>query len=339
MAQAVIMAGGRGERFWPLTHEAFPKYLIRLNGGASLLQKTYRRLLRSYPKKNIHVITTRDHFALIRKEIPKLKRSNILIEPFRKNTTAAILLACILLGKRFGREEVVSFFPADHLIENEHSFQKTMKDAISLARHKEMLVTVGIKPSFPATGYGYIQSGNLIPKSPKAYRVLRFREKPTQRVAQRYLRAKNFFWNGGIFTWRIGVFLRTMENFAPQILDLFDIQRLKKSYQRLPKLSIDYALLEKADNLAVVKTSMDWCDFGNWAAYLEKARLDNNKNFVHGNSHCKESSESLLVNHQPSPLVALGIRGLIVVQTNQGTLVCHRTRSEEAALFLKRGRW
>ncbi len=331
MAQAIIMAGGQGERFWPLTDKKFPKYRIRLDGKLSLLQKTYRRLLKVYKPSQIHVVTTQDHAGLIRQELPQLKKSNILIEPLRKNTAAAIFLSTAVIARHYGPEEIVSFFPADHLIENESEFKKTVGNTLALAKKAPLLVTVGIKPTFPATGYGYIQSGKVIPGASYANRVARFREKPSLPLAKAYLRKKSFLWNGGIFTWKAGVFLSTMRKFGPPDFRLFDLKKLKGSYQKLPRLSIDYALLEKASNIAVVKTSMDWCDMGSWDSFMARAKKDKNKNSILGKIVAKESSGSLIINHRETPVVALGISGLIVVQTPQGTLICKRTRSEEAA--------
>ena len=336
MAQAVIMAGGQGERFWPLTHSKFPKYRIKLDSKSSLLQKTYQRLLKVYGRQNIHLVTTKDHVGLIRKELPRLRASNIIVEPLRNNTSSAILYSCAQLKEKFGEKEVVSFFPADHLIENTGLFKKTLREAIRLAREKELLVAIGIKPTFPATGFGYIECGPKIKGFSLGRQVRRFKEKPNRRLALRYVRKNNFLWNGGIFTWRISVFMAAMRKFSPKIYRLFNIHKLAESYRKLPAISIDYALLEKVDRMAVVKTRMDWCDMGSWDMFLEKAATDRNQNFIYGNALHQETRSSLLVNHNKIPLVALGVKGLIVVQTDQGTLICNRNRSEEAALILKK---
>ena len=336
MAQAIIMAGGQGERFWPLTHGQFPKYRIRFDGKASLLQKTYQRLSKVYDQKKIHVITTREHVPLVKAELPRLKNSNILIEPFRHNTACAILFSCLSLVLSFGKEEVTSFFPADHLIENEIDFKKTMRDAIHVAEKSRRLVVIGIQPTFPATGFGYIECGPKIKRSDPCYPVRRFKEKPTRAVASRYLKQGRFLWNAGIVTWRIGVFLEAMQKFALKAYRRFDIRNPAQSYKRLPNLSIDYALLEKADNLVVMKTKMGWCDLGSWDMFLEKASKDRNQNFVYGKTFHPETTRSLLVNHHSTPLVVLGARELVVVQTSQGTLICDRRRSEEAALILRK---
>ncbi len=335
MPQAIIMAGGPGERFWPLTHKKFPKYRIRFDGKHSLLQNTYRRLLKVYHPDQIHLVTTREHIPMIRKELPLLKKRNLICEPRRKNTAPALFLSSAVLAERFGPEEVVSFFPADHLIQNETLFKKTIQGAIALAKKEERIVTIGIKPHFPATGFGYIERGSAIAGFSQAYRVRRFVEKPDRPTALQYLRRKNFYWNGGIFTWRIGVFINAMKRFSPGISRRFDLKKLAESYRRLPAISIDYALLEKAKNIALYKTEMDWCDIGSWDMFLEKAKKNAQQNFVSGACIQKECRRSLILNLSPAPLIAIGISGLIVAQTKQGTLVCPRGRSEEAALLFK----
>lgn len=328
MPKAIIMAGGPGERFWPLTHKKFPKYRIRLDNRESLLQKTYQRLLRVYPQRDVYVVTTREHARLIKSELPKLKKQNLIVEPMRRNTAAAIYLSCRTLGESFGAREVVSFFPADHLIRNEALFRKTLAQAISLARQKELLVTVGVKPTFAATGYGYLEMGPPVSARLSAYKVKRFAEKPDRRKASQYLKSGRFLWNGGIFTWKIGTFMEAMKKTAPEFG--------KRSYAKLPKISIDYALLEKAGNLAVIRTQMDWCDMGSWDMFHEKALRDKHHNLVHGICHYDQTRKSLIVNHGRTPIIALGVTDLIVVQTQRGTLICKKGFSEEAALLSRR---
>ena len=336
MPLAVIMAGGQGERFWPLTKEKFPKYQIKLDGKTSLLQKTYQRLLKIYPKKHVFVVTTEDHAFLIKKELPAMGRGNIFIEPCRKNTAAAICFSMLLIQKQFGGNAVVSFFPADHLIQNELLFKNTLRQAIGLAFSKETLVTIGITPSFPATGYGYIKSGKPVKGFKDAYEVNGFFEKPTRTKALAYLRKKVFFWNSGIFTWRVRIFLESMRRYSRDIYETLDINALRKTYRRFPRISIDYALLEKARNISLVKTKMDWCDMGSWDMFYEKGRKDKNKNLIYGKVAQKEVSESLILNYKDNPLAVLGLSGYIVVQSERGSLICKRTRAEEAALLVKK---
>lgn len=334
MPQAFIMAGGQGERFWPLTKKNFPKYRIRLDGKRSLLQQTFRRLEQLYEAENVHVVTTKEHYHLIREELPQLGKDRILMEPFRSNTAPAILYSTVYAEKNFGPDEVVSFFPADHLIKNEVLFRRTMLSAFKAARETPMLMTIGIKPTFPCVGYGYIQAGRALGGS-GAFRVDAFKEKPDRATAMRYLRRKVFLWNGGIFTWRAGVFMQAMKRYNRAMVQAFDLDRLEESYKKMPRISIDYALLEKADNIAVLKTRMDWCDMGSWDMFFDKAERNGDNNLIFGKGSFKECRDSLILNATDEPLIAMGASGLIIVKTSQGVLVCLRSRSEEAALLAR----
>ncbi len=336
MAKAVILAGGQGERFWPLTHKDFPKYRVKFEAKKTLLQGTYQRLLEVYGKKNIYVVTTAGHAKMIREELPKLDRAHIFIEPFRNNTCAAIYFSCANLQKTFGQEEVMSFFPADHLIKNKNFFKKTMREAVRLAQDKELLVTLGIPPTFPATGYGYIQKGGTLPGFLNAYRVNRFIEKPGQKKAEHYFQEKKYVWNAGIFTWRTGVFMRAMRRHSPGFERALNLANLEASYKKLPNISIDVALMEKADNVAVIQTRMDWCDMGSWDMLFEKSLRDKKNNYAQGFYYHKEVRDSLIVNHSSQPVVLLGVSDLLVVQTSRGTLICRKGRAEEAALLSRK---
>jgi len=336
MPQAVIMAGGQGERFWPMTHAGFPKYRIKFDGKRSLLQGTYDRLARIFPKGSISVVTTRQHARMIREELPFLRAGNLIIEPFRNNTAAAILLSTALAAKKSGPEEIVSFFPADHLIRDERAFGKTISGAMHLAQKTNTLVTIGITPTFPATGYGYIRCGKPIRGFKKAYRAARFVEKPNHQRALFYMRDGSFLWNAGIFTWRSGVFMEAMARHCPRMIAAFDVSRIESSYRRLESQSIDYALLEKAENIAVCRTEMDWCDLGNWDRLLDMSKADSKGNVKTGASHHEDARGCLLINEHHQPLVTAGLRDLVVVQTPQGTLICRRGSAEEAALLFKK---
>ena len=335
MAKAVILAGGQGERFWPLTHKDFPKYRIRWNGKTSLLQGTYRRLAKIYGAGNVYVVTTRSHVPMIKEELPRLPATRIFIEPFGNNTCAAIYLSCALLQKKFGADETVSFFPADHLIRDIGSFKRTLQSALRLAKTKDLLVTIGIQPSFPAIGYGYIRKGRAITGIPGAFGAERFVEKPGPAKARRYLRTGRFLWNAGMFTWRLGVFMEAMRRSCPAFHRNFNVRRLEASYKKIPNISIDLALMEKADNIAVCAARMDWCDMGHWDMLHDRSARDRLGNHAKGLCVHQGSRDSLIVNYTDRPVVGFGLSGVVVVQTPRGTLVCRKGHAERAALLSK----
>lgn len=330
------MAGGQGERFWPMTHAGFPKYRLRFDGRTSLLVGTERRLAKVYGEGNVHVVTTAEHASFIREELPKLPKENLIIEPVRNNTAAAIYLSCARIERRFDANEIVSFFPADHLIQDEKTFAGTVNGAIALAEKESSLVTIGIKPSFPATGYGYVKTGKPVKGHKGAFRVERFVEKPDLPKAKKYVKDGGFLWNAGIFTWRTQTFMDAMRRYSPEFPSSFRLEDLETSYKKLPNLSIDYALLEKAGNISVFKTAMDWCDMGNWDMLYDKSAKDAAGNGVQGDSRVKDCKKALFVNQASHPLVALGLDDIVVVHTERGTLVARRGRAEEAALFFKK---
>ena len=205
-----------------------------------------------------------------------------------------------------------------------------------LAQKKDLLVTIGIRPTFPAIGYGYIQKGGRLPGTPGAFKVKRFVEKPDRTKAAAYLRSKKFFWNAGMFTWRVGVFQHAMARFCPEFSRNFDPARLEASYKKLPNISVDFALMEKACNVAVLTTRMDWCDMGNWDTLYERSLWDKDGNYADGFFYRKQTRDSLIINQTSLPVIALGVSGLIVVQTPRGTLICPKGRAEEAALMSKK---
>lgn len=336
MASAVILAGGQGERFWPMTHPDFPKYCIRLDGKTSLLRQTYNRLLRLYSRDRVYLVTTAPHARIIRRELPEFPLSRILIEPSRHNTAAAMYLSCAELGRRHGRAEVVTFFPVDHLIRNEREFRLSVETVKRHASRSRDLVALGVRPTFPATGYGYIERGQAIAgkmagKKERLFRVRRFVEKPDRRRAARYLRRGTFLWNGGIFTWRVDTFLEAMRRHAPEFEKNFNPRNIRGAYRKWPNISIDYALLEKADRIAVHETRMDWCDVGSWDMFFEKTGV-----LKRGVVESAECRNVCVWNGRREPLVVLGLSDLLVVTTPEGTLISRRGRSEEAALLYRR---
>lgn len=330
MAQAIIMAGGIGERFWPLTSSDFPKYRIRHDDGVSLLQATFKRLSAVYGSSRVHVITGKDHVRHIRAELSGLQAGHLHVEPFRNNTASAIHLTCEILRERYGEEEVFSFFPADHLIRNLTAFKNTLNDAIRLASETDRLVTIGIRPTFPATGYGYIERGPRLTGAVRAYAVARFVEKPDAVTASRYLKSGRYSWNGGIFTWTARTYFEQMRRHAPQFLRPSGARAIRAAYGSLPDLSIDRVLMERSKSVAVLLTPMDWCDMGSWDMFYEKATKDRAGNATIGRTHLDGVENSLVYNALPEPLCVSRMRDTLIVRTTRGMLICPRGASEQA---------
>ena len=212
-------------------------------------------------------------------------------------------------------------------------FKESVKTAQSLAKEKDTLVTLGIRPTFAATGYGYIQTDRSIHGTGNSFKVKRFTEKPSRSLAVSYIKRKDYLWNGGIFTWKAGVFLETMNRVGDVRYRGFSLKNLEASYTKLPKLSIDYALLEKADNLSVVRSSMDWCDMGSWDMFYEKGQKDKERNVIIGSVRHKSCRNCLLFNDSPEPLAVFDRQNEIVVKTPQGVFVTRLGVAEEAARF------
>ena len=335
MAKAVIMAGGQGERFWPMTHAAFPKYRIRFEKNQSLLGGTWLRLCELFKPSDIYVVTTKDHVRFIRAELPQLKAANMLVEPRRNNTASALVYSTCFIEKKFGSSELVCFFPADHLIQRVDRFVDTMKRAMSAATRQDRLVTIGIKPRFPATGYGYIRRAKPLTGEKNIFEVGRFVEKPSREKAMGYLKQGQFLWNAGMFVWKTGVFRKKLATYASEYSD-FSLTDVPGSYRRMPARSIDVALLEKASGIAVAATDMDWCDMGSWEMFDERSPKGENANVFTGPVVSKENNGVFVLNQTETPVVILGLQDVIVVRTEQGLLISKKTRSEEAARLAPR---
>lgn len=327
------MAGGQGERFWPLTHPGFPKYLIKTDPRHSFLQKTFLRLSKVYGAANIYVVTTREHRPFILAELPRLKKDHLILEPCRNNTASAILLSSATIAKHHGQDTVVSFFPADHLMRDEAAFSKTIRKAIHTAQREDSLVTIGIRPSFPATGYGYIRSGSSVGSG--VHRVARFVEKPSREKALRYLKDGGYYWNSGMFTWKASVLMGEMATHASDLSKHFRISDPAASYKKMPRISIDHALLEKTPNILLIPSAMDWNDIGSWDAYFDKSAKDLKGNFIEGSCAVNQMHDSLIVNHTQMPLAASHLKDVLIVSTPRGVLVTRRGYSESAALLSK----
>ncbi len=352
---AVIMAGGKGTRFWPLSRPHRPKQLLSILGRKSLLRETVDRTLPLFGPKNTLVVTVAEHHRAVRKELPMLPEANFIVEPQGNNTAPCIGLAALELARR-DPDAVMTILPADHWVSNLKIFHRTVKNAARLARRHDALVTIGIRPGYPETGYGYILKGKKIKGAGEApsYRVRGFKEKPTRpRAAQ--LVQRGSLWNSGIFVWKVSTILGMLRRFSPAISHrLRRIEEeargkglgnpparlrsvVRSEYRKMPNVSIDYAVLEKAGSEGRVLTlegSFGWSDIGNWAAVHRMLSKDSRGNAGVGKWLGFKAKDCLV--YAPDRLVALlGIQDIVVVDTVDALLVADMNRSQEVKELLE----
>ena len=340
----VILAGGSGTRFWPLSRERFPKQLLRIIGEETLIQQTVRRLLRSMSAERIVVVTNENQADSIKLQLANWKdelSGNIICEPEGRNTAPAIGLAALQLLCR-DPEAVMVVLPADHVIAQPAKFQQAVRLGEELAS-KGNLVTFGIQPSRPETGYGYIQPQRRSRVGSRGkmtgYKVARFVEKPDMSTAQRYVRSGNFFWNSGIFMWKASVVIRELETQKPALLKgLKRIVKMieagasnadiAKHYHRLESVSIDHGVMEQSAHAAVIPVDFGWSDVGSWGSLEEVASLDQSGNVVNGNIMDIGSTNSVLFADRRM-VATIGLSDMVVVDTPDATLVCPKSRAQD----------
>lgn len=256
---AVILAGGAGTRLRPLSSDDLPKQFLRLWGGRSLIRLTYDRLVRLLPSKAIFVSTNERYRALCREHLPAVPDENVITEPARRNTAPAIALSCFAIAGRLGDDVTIAVLASDHFIKDEPEFVRILDRAYTFAAAQDMLVTVGITPTEPHTGFGYLELGETI--DGELARLVRFTEKPAREQAEAFLQAGNYAWNASMFVWRMDVFRRELQAAAPEIAGV-----TQESYESMPNISVDYALMEKTANVATIRGDFGWSDVGSWAA-------------------------------------------------------------------------
>ena len=356
MLYAVALAGGSGTRFWPLSRERYPKQLLRILGEETMIQRTVRLAGELVPLARVFVVTHEQHAEAIQIQLSALDRQfpeRIIQEPVARNTAAAIALAAIHL-QRLDPDAAMLVLPADHSIRDHAAFGAAVKRAAQVAA-AGYLVTLGIEPTGPETGYGYIRRGGALRaaeiKGLGAYSVARFIEKPNLVRAKTYVKDKHYLWNSGIFLWRTQPFLEAVRRHLPELASgLDEIQRalgshvqqkaIRQAYSRVPSISVDYGVLEHAERLAVIPVSMGWSDVGSWAALAGVSDLDEHGNVVSGNVVDLGSEDSVL--YAEKRLVAtIGLKKMVVVDTPDATLVCPKDRVQEVrqmvALLKERG--
>lgn len=345
----VIIAGGRGERFWPLSRLARPKHLLSIVGDKALLSQTIDRVKDLVPVSNILVITSAVQEAAVRELCSELPSENIVAEPVGRDTAAAVALAAVLVGQR-DPNGVFAVLPADHVIHDAKAYRNDLKTAFEAAAADEILVTIGIRPTEPATGFGYIQRGDgwRVLRKRCLWRARRFVEKPNLKKAKTYLSSGDYLWNAGMFIWRVGVVVAGLRKHAPELLAAMEPLRkaltkkrplataLKRVYPGLVKISVDYALLEKSDNVVVLPASFDWDDVGSWPAVANHLPKDKEGNVSRGEAVIEQGRGNIVLSAKGHLVTVLGTDDLIVVHTEDATLVCPKSRAQELKSLLAR---
>jgi mannose-1-phosphate guanylyltransferase len=344
----LIMAGGVGSRFWPMSTPQNPKQFLDVLGiGKSLLRLTFERLQKTVPADQIYILTNTSYLELVLEQLPELKPDQVLCEPMRKNTAPCIAFAASKIYKD-NSDATLIITPSDHLIVNETRFNEIISTAIDVANQKRHLVTLGIAPTRPDTGYGYIEFDNKANVSKgQATDVIQFREKPNLETAKAFVSAGNFYWNAGIFVWRADVILHALETFQPSLYQLFASDSSKygtdeeesfiyDAFYRCEDISIDFAVMEHAKNVSVVLADFDWSDLGTWGSLTEHLNKDENTNSIIGNNVFAFNSENCLVNVPKNKLVLLdGLKDYIVVESDDMLMVLKSSNEQELKNYLK----
>ncbi len=339
---AVIMAGGRGERFWPVSRNSRPKQFVSLFGGKPLITIAVERLQGLVSDDHILVVTSADLVELSRKALPMLPEANILGEPFGRDTAAACAIGAAWVARQGGDSATMAVLTADHLIEDTETFRQTLADAADTVSREPMIGVIGIVPEFASTGYGYIESeADLdLGTATRFMQVRRFVEKPDEATAKQYVESGRHFWNSGMFLWSVSTFKSALREFRPQLLGM--MERLEPQfgtpdfeaaflaeYNQLEKISVDYAIMEKARNIMAARGDFGWDDVGTWVSASDHFDQDWAGNSVHGRCELLRASNTTVVNDDAGHLVAvMEVENLVVVHTPDATLVCKKDAAQ-----------
>ncbi len=345
----VIMAGGVGSRFWPLSRTTMPKQFLDILGvGKTLLQETFDRFSKIIPVENIFIVSNAEYTGIIESQLPKLNKENILSEPYRRNTAPCLAYAAFRLRQK-DPDAVMVVAPSDHLILKEDKFLKQIRGGLDFVGSSDALLTLGMEPTRPETGYGYIQANGekAIEQGENTFRKVKtFTEKPDIKLAHVFLQSGDFFWNSGIFLWSLKSILQAFDTHLPEICSSFEDGGLvygtpdekafiDKTYAACKNISIDYGIMEKADNVYVLTTDIGWSDLGTWGSLYEQKEKDQNGNAKIGEDIFLYDVKDSLVRVSGEKLVVLqGLEGYIVVQSEDILLVCRKEEEQRIKLFV-----
>ncbi len=337
---ALILAGGSGERFWPVSRRARPKQLLRLVSDKTLLEQTVERLAGLVAKERILVLTNVDQERGVRELLTDFPAENIIAEPAKRDTAAAIALGAGWIAAR-DHLATMLVLPADHIIKDAAAFRSTLATAARAAEETGALVTIGIKPTWACPGFGYIELGDAVEvngvSATAVHHVVRFREKPNADLAESFLRMGHFRWNAGMFVWSVPSVLSEFNRHTAELATFISQLRapgkfdstLRDQFSQLPKISFDYAVMEKADRVLVVEAGFDWDDVGSWRAVANYFKQDEEGNAINCDATIADSTNNIVFAQDGTTVALLGVHNLIVVKTADAVLVCHRHQAEK----------
>ncbi|MDP5157812.1 MAG: mannose-1-phosphate guanylyltransferase [Flaviramulus sp.] len=336
---AILMAGGVGSRFWPVSTEDFPKQFHDMLGtGDTLIQKTFHRLAHLIPKENIYILTNERYNNLVLEQLPEVTQKQVVLEPAMRNTAPCILYASLKIQKE-NPDAVMIVAPSDHWIEDEATFSKNVKQAFDFCESNDALMTLGIQPTFPNTGYGYIEFDNASSQAIKS--VNQFREKPDYETAKQFIAQGNFLWNAGIFMWSAKTVINTFKNSQPKLYELFESGILayntenesdfiKENYPKAENISVDYAIMEKSDNVYVISAEFDWNDLGTWGSLYDKLDKDEDGNAVVNSRTLTEDASGNMIRTKNNKIVVVdGLKDYIIVDKDEVLLIFPKAKEQD----------
>ncbi len=335
---ALIMAGGRGERFWPRSRKNLPKQFLSLtDDGKTMIQLTTERLLPIVDISDIYIVTNRDYLPLIEEQLPDLPKENIICEPIGRNTAPCIALGAAFIRKKY-EDAVMMVLPSDHLVKYSSLYQTTLRDACEVAEEADNLVTIGITPDYPETGYGYIKFVNEISEG-RGFKVDGFTEKPDLEKAKEYLASDDYLWNSGMFLWKVSTIVKYYEKLLPDIYEgMLKIQdaigtplqdrTIEEIFPAFPSISIDYGIMEKAENIFTIPGTFGWDDVGSWLA-LERIKRSNEFGNIADGNIVTIDTRNCIIQGTDKLIAAVGLKDLVIVDTKDATLICDREHTSD----------
>lgn len=335
---AVIMAGGKGERFWPKSRVNMPKQFLSLtDDGLTMIQHTVKRLLPMIEIEDIFIVTNKKYINLVKTQLPEISEENILVEPIGKNTAPCIGFAATVINSRYD-DAIMLVLPSDHLIKNNEMYIETLEKAINIASKNSNLVTIGITPTYPETGYGYIHFEKNKSEQ-EGYIVKEFVEKPDIDKAKSYLDSGQYLWNSGMFVWKVSSIMKNIKQFMPDIYEgLLKIKNainisnfnsiLYQCFDKFDSVSIDYGVMEKADNIYTIPGNFGWDDVGSWRALERINKTDENDNVINGDVIAIDTQKSVILSNKKLIAVA-GLNDIIVVDTDDALLICNKENTQQ----------